>query len=93
MITDNEKYFEITNILAKSDISEENCMIITRFIIDLSKIIQQKDKAIDDCIEYCKEKVNEVKIGGCDILTDKMFETEKRCYKDLLEKLQQAKGE
>lgn len=44
-------------------------------------------------IKYLEDKIKETRIGGCDCLTDKMVETEKRVYKDILEKLRSGKYE
>ncbi len=44
-------------------------------------------------IKYLEDKINEPRIGDCDCLTDKMFETEKRVYQDILEKVKSGKYE
>lgn len=41
----------------------------------------------ENLIKYIEDKIKEPRIGGCDCLTDKMFETEVRIYTDLLERI------
>ncbi len=57
---------------------------------DAAMNLQEKDIAL---IKYLEDKIKETKIGGCDCLTDKMFETEKRVCKDILKKVKSGKYE
>ena len=55
MITDKEELIKVTGILARSNISEENCMYITSLIINTYKQFQQRDKVIEEVIKKIKE--------------------------------------
>lgn len=48
---------------------------------------EQRKQNQENLIKYIEDKIEEPRIGGCDCLTDKMFETEKKIYTDLLERI------
>ncbi len=41
----------------------------------------------NNLIKYLENKINEVKIGGCDCQTTNMFEIEEKVYQDILERV------
>lgn len=59
----------------------------------LELAIRQLQQERKDLIKYLEDKIKEPRIGGCDCLTDTMFETEKRVYQDILERVKSGKYE
>ena len=54
---------------------------------------ERRKQREENLIKYLEDKMNEIRIGGCDCLTTKMFETEKRVYREVLEKVKSGKYE
>jgi len=48
---------------------------------------KQRKQNQENLIKYIEDKIKKPRIGGCDCLTDKMFETEEKIYTDLLERI------
>ena len=61
--------------------------------IDLYNEVVRLQSNEENLIKYLEDKMNEIRIGGCDCLTTKMFETEKRVYREVLERLKSGKYE
>ena len=55
-ITDKSEFIKIIGILSNSDISDEDCIYITTFIVNLGKQLEEKDKIIDEAIDIIKKE-------------------------------------
>ena len=50
-------------------------------------------KKTKNLIKYLEDKIKEPQIGGCDMSTTNRFETERKVYQDILERLKSGKYE
>ena len=92
----NFPQIEVVNYILKIQNGNER---LSNLVNKASELLIKKDNKIEQLqkkealIKYLEDKINEPRIGGCDCLTDKMFETEKRVYQDILERVKSGKYE